>query len=892
MRGGIEANSRSSVILRGSNNTLSKSDIWVERDNFYRDISKLNNDLFLVIGFDTEFKTPDTPLSNDELKEGLGKNLILSYQVHCKLYDPQQPNSKEWGGVCYPEEGDRLSLPDVLTFAFWKGIQSGSLRRIPPKVYLVGHFTRADVPAFSDFKSMTQLMQSVRNTFLSINGHIGVQYHFEGEDEDEPPLEVKVFLRDTMLLTPATSKSLRALGELVGQEKITLDPDPAKEKFYKQNMDVLLKENPALFERYALNDAVICVRYIEQLIEQSRELLGKTKIPATLTAVGLDLLWKTWEKEMNLKPLDVLGKEIHHDKVFRPRLNCYVKTPRVVDLAEVSWHVDLATECYHGGRNEQFWFGPAFEDDWTDYDLSSAYPTAMSLIRQPDWRQIRVTTRLDDFLPDTLGLANVEFEFPKSIRFPTLPVRTENGLVFPRKGRSYCASPEIALARWLGAKIKVRHGVVVPYKSDTLIFGEFIKKCITKRKSFPKGTLREQFWKELTNSSYGKTAQGLREKRVFDLRDPDKNKPLPPSKITNPFFAAYITSYVRAVLGEIMNSLPDSVCVFSCTTDGFLSNATGTQIERATQGPLARLYSQSRVRLTGNPDVLEIKHQIRKPLGWRTRGQATLKAGNGIHPAIVLAKGGIYLPDYLEDTDDQNDHIVNLFLNRDPEQKIAVKTKTGVRDIITYDADLVEKDLQKRLSMEFDWKRRPHAVRQKQSPDHVAFSTDPWETVGEFQLMRTYWEDFAIKKPFCLKTLEDYRTLARYVMSQSALGKEDARYLSKRRPDINRLRQSLCSAWRHSEAGFVWRQDDISNGEFSVLLSEAGVPCKQTDVENGARKPFVPKRVPPTPEVFAALDRLSQTFPKLDQGILVATSGSALDLISPISNYCEFIDRT
>lgn len=58
------------------------------------------------------------------------------------------------------------------------------------------------------------------------------------------------------------------------------------------------------------------------------------------------------------------------------------------------------------------------------------YPTAMALIRKPDWKNTFVTTRIADFQPDTLGIANVEFEFPEHVRFPTMPVRTDNGLVF------------------------------------------------------------------------------------------------------------------------------------------------------------------------------------------------------------------------------------------------------------------------------------------------------------------------------------------------------------------------------------------------------------------------------------------------------------------------------
>ena len=84
-------------------------------------------------------------------------------------------------------------------------------------------------------------------------------------------------------------------------------------------------------------------------------------------------------------------------------------------MMEVFWHLPFATECFHGGRNEQLWFGPAFEDDWTDYDLTSAYPTAMALIGMPDWPNMRVTTHLAEFTPTTLGVCCVDFEFDKSV---------------------------------------------------------------------------------------------------------------------------------------------------------------------------------------------------------------------------------------------------------------------------------------------------------------------------------------------------------------------------------------------------------------------------------------------------------------------------------------------
>lgn len=107
-------------------------------------------------------------------------------------------------------------------------------------------------------------------------------------------------------------------------------------------------------------------------------------------------------------------------------------------LEDIALSEQLATECYHGGRNEQMWFGPSFTDQWADYDLASAYPTAMAMIGAPDWRAACVTTNLADFSSNSLGFALVKFKFPETVRYPTLPVRSQNGIIFPLEGKSYC----------------------------------------------------------------------------------------------------------------------------------------------------------------------------------------------------------------------------------------------------------------------------------------------------------------------------------------------------------------------------------------------------------------------------------------------------------------------
>ncbi|MEI6572139.1 MAG: DNA polymerase [Alphaproteobacteria bacterium] len=824
--------------------------------------NKIEREEFLIIGFDSEYKTPNYSLSNYEIKEGLGKYEVLSYQFYSRSFE-----ESEWCGILIPEKGERISFGQFILFALLKGIESGDLREIPESIYLVGHFTRADVPAFSDFHDLTSYLGNVRNTFVSIDQFIPLKIQFSETEF----VEIKIYLRDTMLLSPANTKKLSDLGELVGTNKVVLDEDPTKELFYKKNMDLMRDQNWDLFKKYALVDAEICVRYILKIMEEFFKATGKRKVPVTLTSIGIELLLKSWKDDLGLDKDTILGNEIVHERTYNKKLGWFLKTKKEVPIAEVYWFKDFVTETYHGGRNEQFWFGPGFEDEWTDFDLSGAYPTAMALIGKPDWENIFVSKRLDDYKANELGFAYVNFKFPKHTRYPTLPVRTENGLIFPLEDMSYCSTPEIEVARSLGAIIRVRHGVIVPTDKSVKIFGHFISECIKKRRLFPKKSIDALFWKELSNSTYGKTAQGLREKRVFDLREKNTQR-LPESRITNPYFASYITSFVRATLGEIINSIPNDKMIFNATTDGFLTNATADEIERATYGLLSRMFGSSRESLTGQFEVVEIKHKIRKPLGWRTRGQATLIAGEkkeedkSFH--IVLAKGGIYTKNYW-DLEGTNNEIVDLFFNRTPETTIDIESKTGVRDMVFHDADLVEKYITKRLNMEFDWKRGPNSVIEIDEYAHLAFSTRPWNSFEDFETVKRVWEEYTNDGNRCLKTIEDFSEFSKYAEAKMGTDKAGQKYLKRKDGDLNKLKLSLCNAYRVRTAGF----DDIGkipHKDFSQILNECGVPCKPEHLDYSKKRPFKLNDVPRTIAVLKAMKELKKHFPKLDQNSILS----------------------
>jgi hypothetical protein len=362
------------------------------------------------------------------------------------------------------------------------------------------------------------------------------------------------------------------LGDLVGVPKVELHADKVIAKRMISNMDYVRAKDWDLFRRYALTDAVICVKYIQQIIRIYFNATGVFKVPLTLSSIGVDLLLAHWRKEGH-RYLDVVGKEKFIAKKFNKQTQKAKGVPKAASVKKLHRHETLIVECYHGGRNEQYWFGPAFEDDWSDFDLSGAYPTSMALIGEPDWDGIYTSTELEEFKPWTLGFAEIKFEFPNDVRYPTLPVRCDGSLIFPKSGISFCAAPEIYLAVKLGAAVEVLDGVIVPQAADKPIFRDFISDCVQKRYAVGKNSLQGLFWKEISNSTYGKLAQGLKKRRIYDIGDSEMRE-LPPSKITNSPFAAYITSFTRAVLGEVMNTVPRNRMVFSCTTDGFITNAT------------------------------------------------------------------------------------------------------------------------------------------------------------------------------------------------------------------------------------------------------------------------------------------------------------------------------
>jgi len=856
--------------------------------------SKGTSNSYLIIGFDTEYQTTLTGnfLSNE----------VLSYQYSCEVVDKNsQKPLFQWVGIVLPKGPgveDRLTLKEFVEISISHGVGAFPSIKIPRSIYLVAHFTRADVPAFKDFKGdlfqRSDLdLHNIRNTFVNLKP---IKIGLCSTNQSEPDVDVSIAIRDTMHLAPAGAKSLEDLGSILGFEKIKLSDDPAQSKKIKSRMKDLLVSDWELFRAYAIRDAEICSRYTREIVNQYYEMTGDYKLPITLTSIGVDLLLKFWEEE-GRDPLKMVGKELTEEKHFNRKKGYYFTKKKPVDLKKIHWSIDFVTECYHGGRNEQFWFGPGEESEWYDYDLQSAYPSAMSLLGIPDWESIRPISSLEELLrfkPVDYVYANVEFEFPKTIKYPCLPVRTENGILFPRRGESSTHISEILLAHSLGCKLRLIEGRAIDsvrHPKGNRVFQGFLVYCLEQRSKYEKKSLKNLFWKELANSTYGKTAQGLRDRRVYNLKDDDVVS-LDPSKITNPFYASFITAFCRGTLSEIMNNLPRNRRVFSVTTDGFLTDATEQDIVKATTGKLSRYYKDARHKLTRDETIYEVKHVIRRPLGWRTRGQATLIQGSSSDfpemkqdQLLVLAKGGIKLPDRLSKSE-ENLEIVRLFFGRQPRDQISMILGIGIKDMYRSGSDFLHKDFLTSLSMEFDWKRKPYALSEvsvsisgEDFGSHVAFSTTAWDDVEQFRRIRELWNEYRSADPKVLKTISDYKAFSSYVTSSLSLNDSAKKYLKKKDGDIQRLRRDLITAWRHRKAGThelvehcfgiekIFPKYKLRAHEFAEIMDvHIGLPCSKMDVDNGIKiKTFLPHQVPSTDRTKNLLSEIKlHVFPHLE----------------------------
>ena len=338
-----------------------------------------------------------------------------------------------------------LFTEDILKFTselLSVGIDVETTRlKIHKEVYLLAHFTTADISSWSDFEEVK--FSILRKCFITISN----KKAYKGW---------KVFLRDTSLLSP-TTQSLGAIGELysdLGLNKIDLP------KSSKDNMRLFMQEDFNKFKEYAIQDSVITLWHALQVEYSNYEFSNSFSIPITLSSLATNYLYKELVDT-------VIGRKNYHNPqvngIFGMKSLSKVFTPLGIECCgELHEYIDYYLGSYHGGRNESFMYG-VIKGTFYDYDLPGAYPTGMSLIDYADWKRQQMISRMSgkDFMPKSNLIRSytslkVKFKFPDSIMYPNLAVRLDKGsVIYPLSGVSFCTGLEIQLALILGCKFTV-----------------------------------------------------------------------------------------------------------------------------------------------------------------------------------------------------------------------------------------------------------------------------------------------------------------------------------------------------------------------------------------------------------------------------------------------------
>ena len=816
-------------------------------------VSVISSDLTLHIGFDTEY------VFNPETRQ----NDILSYQSYVVL-----PDNTGISNIIYPPDSQkksRLSFKEFLFQTITPLLETGVITKWPGIINIYAHFIRADITSFANFWSDYKiLLKGIRGTVSSFKNRYGIDFDEQQErrvkteqimfdKRTSPPRCSNVAFIDTLLITPG-GMGLAECGELLGLPKLTI-PAP----YSITNMREYLLGDRAGFEAYALRDAEIAVRYALQVRNFCARELMIDRVPATIGAMAVSRFTKTL-KENNMSPEVCLGTHIKTRELWLTEKQAFrtIKNPASVPSREL--FETFPINCYHGGRNECFMMGVTPSDHWYDYDLAGAYTTGLLDILTPDYGNIRLSKNPDDYCGHVMGFALVTFRFPESVPYPSLPVRTDQyGLFFPLSGESWATAPEIELALSLGAEMTIHNGIIVPWICDTSphnsestsVFLPFVQQVRENRNRHIKGSLEEKFWKEIGNSLYGKLAQGLRAKTAFDTAR-GVNRSLPPSSVTQPFFAAHVTGFIRAVVGELMNALPSDSSVVSVTTDGFLTNCPLDKINMS--GPLSSRFQSLCDIVDPGSSMLTCKHEVSQLIAMKTRGQLTYRAIQG--KPVVHARAGVKPPADIPRSD-YNDYMVDLYLNRLPGQTLSRSTLISTREMWLSESDLVSREQDIRLNLEFDFKRQP--VRPAMNEGHLLMFSRPWDNMEEALQQRSLFDDW--RQTHTLKTLADWDDWCDFLYCRTVFSDMKLKVGSKRSDDI--LVRLFLRALTQCQWGLMLKdKKSYSCKEVAEWLTSEGYSVTVTDVKNAVRAKIPQMKFSSvTPRMKSLMDIIARKYP-------------------------------
>jgi hypothetical protein len=269
--------------------------------------------------------------------------------------------------------------------------------------------------------------------------------------------------------------------------------------------------------------------------------------------------------------------------------------------------------------------------------------------------------------------------------------------------------------------------------------------------------------------------------------------------------------------------------------------------------------------------MLKLKHKVRQVIPFKTRGQITglefegspiILAKAGVSPSLDI-KGDVTAEEL---TKMHNDYMLDLFLNRKPDDKTYTHPFTSFREQWVKDSDVVRLTREKNLNLEFDFKRRlvnPRMVAVKQG-EHIALDSVPWQNLEEFERNRAVFDGW--RRNHCLKTIEDYEdwddfyrfSVLRDQLHAAKVEGFTVRATNKGVADV--LRRMFLRAYTQELCGLL---RTMTYRELAEWLTEHGYPTTVDEVKNARRAKFFQNAVPATDRVLKLAKVLMEGFPSI-----------------------------
>jgi hypothetical protein len=602
-------------------------------------------------------------------------------------------------------------------------------------IYLTAHYNAADLSMLSDFKNYKQFLNVVNKSFVVINKPLPFKQSVV-TDEGVLVKNWNVKISDTMLLSPPGCNQLKEIGEIYNFNKLELTREEIT------NMDLLIIENRPKFKDYAVRDSIITLLHYNAMIDFNFTLESNTP-PTTLSQISGKALDKYWRninyEDYQVSPMYSLAN-VNKVYTFKGLLE-----------TKIGDKLPLFIQTFRGGRNESFSYGMDFSGKiWYDYDLTSAYTTIMYGLRNPIYNYGKFISRekfFEEYDKDNNWLLKsyfaikCSFEFPKSVHYPCLPCNYDSeNVIYPLKVEGVYTGSEIFAALNLNCNLKIKEVFSVP-KGSTKIFG-LIKDLHLERGKHKKGTFNNLMCKIIGNSAYGLTAQGINEIMRYDTVS-NSTVRMKDSRFSNPIIAANISSFIRALLAEIMNNIHKvNGKIISVTTDGFITDTPNLEnllLDKINKGEwkgeLLKQYREWRSDITNgvNPEALELKNSGPNMMSWTTRGQLSIESG-------IAALTGLQRNSFNRDLNNIAGAVINLFNSDDKTLEYISSRLRTASDIFKKGGHVTSVLADKAWSIIFDHKRKIVLGTEDKVTDYRTklFFTDPHITVDDAWGYRTF----------------------------------------------------------------------------------------------------------------------------------------------------------